>query len=444
MQMKNIHYQNALHLIKNNNVSDAVKELKLCLKFNRNNTAALNLLGLAYYLKCRFEKAEANWRKSLSIRRENNKAADYIELITKSDFKELRRRYKKILFNDEVDEKTKIAFLEDIIADHEELIEPYVILALLYKRKGNHEQALTYLYEAYDLDSGNNNIKDYILECEGKNQKQSLYSFDFLKNRKSLSAFMLIFLLPITIILLINTDLFNSFQQETSRTDQPSVNKSQDNTFVTADKIKKDNLQNEGSEKDRGNSESVKEIKTHNIFQNNDKSPLKKETLISTVFNYKNIHLTYSDIQQILNQEKRHEELNNFKSYLETGNAQQLFQEGLANFRNDNYEEAADIFEAIYSLSEVDYLKRESLYLLARTLEILEDFNQAEYFYRQYLEQYQESNYYEVVLYNLGLMYDQIEKKEASREILNRLRNERPYSQYNNSRVYDILNESAE
>jgi tetratricopeptide (TPR) repeat protein len=444
MQMKNIHYQNALHLIKNNNISDAVKELKLCLKFNRNDTAALNLLGLAYYLKCRFEKAEQKWRKSLSLRRENNKAVDYIELITKNDFIELRRRYKKILFNDEVDEKIKIAFLEGIIAEHEELIEPYVILALLYKRKGRHEQALTYLYDAYDLDSGNNNIKDYILECEGKNQKQSFYSFDFLKKRKTVSAFMLIFLLSITIILLINTNEFSSSQKAASQTEQLSVNTSQENTFFTSDNLEVDNQQSEDNEKDDVPLKSGQENSAQNIFQNNKDITLEKEKLFSTDFNYKNIHLNYSEIQEVLKQARKKEELNQFKSSLEAGNAQQLFQEGLENFRNDNYEEAVLIFDAIYSLSDVDYLKRESLYLLARTHEIQEDFNQAEYFYKQYLKQYQESNYYEVVLYNLGLMYDQIGKNEASREILNRLRKERPYSQYNNSRVYDILNESAE
>jgi tetratricopeptide (TPR) repeat protein len=443
MDKKNIHYQNALHLIKNNNVSDAVKELKLCLKFNSNDTAALNLLGLAYYLKCRFDKAEAKWRKSLSIRREKNKAADYLELITKSDFKELRQRYKKIIFNDEVDEKSKRAFLEDITAEHEELIEPYLILALLYKKKGNYEQALAYLYQAYDLDSGNKNIKDYILECESKNQKKSFLNFDFFNESNISKALMLTFLLSAAIILLININLLNPFQNEAIQTGQISDSTSQENEFITLESLNQQHREKENSESEPKSSGSTEENSAQSIFQNNEINSADEE-IISADLNYINIHLTYPEMQQLLNQEKKDEKLEEYKTYLETSDPQQLFEEAYTDFRAENYSEAADKFTAIYSLSDVDYLKRESLYLLARSHEIREDYIQAEYYYREYLEQYQESNYYEVVLYNLGLMLDQIGRKESSRKILMRLRNELPYSQYNNSRVYDILNDEVE
>lgn len=443
MQKKNIHYQNALHLIKNNNVSDAVKELKLCLKFNTNDTAALNLLGLAYYLKCRFDKAEAKWRESLSLRREKNKAADYLELITKSDFKELRQRYKKIIFNDAADEKSKRVFLEDITAEHEELIEPYLILALLYKKKGNYEQALAYLYQAYDLDSGNKNIKDYILECESKNQNKSFLNFDFLNESKISKALMLTFLLVAAIFLLININSLNPFQNEAIQTGQNSNNTSQENEFITLDSINQQHKEKENSGPESKNSGSAEENTAQAIFQNNELNTSADEEIISADLN-DNINLNYAEMQQILDQEKKDEELEEFKTYLEKGNAQQLFDEALRDFRAENYSQAAEKFSAIYNLSEIDYLKRESLYLLARSREIREDYIQAEYYYREYLEHYQESNYYEVVLYNLGLMLDQLGRKESSREILMRLRNELPYSQYNNSRVYDILNDKTE
>lgn len=101
------------------------------------------------------------------------------------------------------------------------------------------------------------------------------------------------------------------------------------------------------------------------------------------------------------------------------------------------------MFASIYTYSEVDYLKKESLYLLSRSSEKSEQYEQAEFYYREYLKEYKDSNYYDEALYNLGLMYHKIDKINLSREILYKLREEKPYSQYNNSKVYNILNEES-
>ncbi|MFW5809891.1 MAG: tetratricopeptide repeat protein, partial [Halanaerobium sp.] len=185
MNKNNAHYKEAMNSIKNNNVSDAIDELKLCLKFNSKSVSALNLLGLAYYLKCRFDKAEKTWLKSLSIQKDNNKARDYLELITKKDFKEIRQEYKNILFNDETDQNKKIKFLKRLIEKHDELIEPYVILGLLYKKEENYEEALKYFYQAYDLDSGSENIKKYIMHCEKEDKNSSAFNLKSQTNKKS-------------------------------------------------------------------------------------------------------------------------------------------------------------------------------------------------------------------------------------------------------------------
>lgn len=450
MKKQSIHYKNALSLIKNNNVSGAVKELKLSLKFHKLDTDSLNLLGLAFYLKCRFQKAEEKWRKSLEIKRKNNKAADYLELITKNDFKELRKEYQKIIFNDKVKKNKKTDFLKKVIAEHEELIEPYVLLGLLYKKEENYEEALKYFYKAYDLDKGNQTIKNYILDCEEKSEDKNYFDLNFLSKKSSIAAASIFFTI-ISLLILINFSNVNSFQDNTSHThasSNPGIDSAAtsgpannsggvaDQDFSNTKRQKNNNtflnLKNNSPEDGRTSSSfsEVKALSSH------------EETFSSDSINYviEDLQLSFKQLQNILSEEKKKEELQKYASYIEEGSEQRLFDLALSNFRSGNYEEASKMFASIYTYSEVDYLKKESLYLLSRSSEKSEQYEQAEFYYRRYLNEYKDSNYYDEALYNLGLMYHKINKINLSREILNKLREEKPYSQYNNSKVYNILN----
>ncbi|MFP4372321.1 MAG: tetratricopeptide repeat protein, partial [Halanaerobium sp.] len=151
--------------------------------------------------------------------------------------------------------------------------------------------------------------------------------------------------------------------------------------------------------------------------------------------------LTLENMQKLREKEAEKEELEEANTFLEEGTEQQLFNLGLDYFSSEDYQDAADIFKSIYNLTETDYLKRESLFLLARSYEKMDNYQSAEHFYRIYLNEYQDSNYYDEALYNLGLMLNEAGEEKKSKEVLERLRLEDPYSNYNNSRVYEILNQ---
>lgn len=425
MNKNNAHYKKAMDSIKDNNVSAAIDELKLCLKFNSNSTSVLNLLGLAYYLKCRFDKAEKTWRKSLSLAADNNKARDYLELITKKDFKELRKEYKQILFDDKTKQNKKIKFLKNLIEKHGELIEPYVILGLLYKREENYEQALKYFYQAYDLDSGNKNIRNYIKQCEKEDKTSPAFNFKSKTNKKSamIAGAIAIFIFMI----FLNLSGFNPGQwlgNNVQTTDTEQTSNSENSKLEKTEK----KLNSEAKDEEKS-AESESQPKLEFKANLNLMKYQKEENF-----------LTLEDIKRLTQKEKDKEELISANNYLETKTEQQLFNLALDYFSRSDYQNSADIFKSIYNLSETEYLKRESLFLLARSYEKMESYQSAEHFYRIYLNEYPESNYYDEALYNLGLMLDQAGLEKKSKEILTRLREEAPYSKYNNSKVYNILN----
>ncbi|MFW5988104.1 MAG: tetratricopeptide repeat protein [bacterium] len=451
MNKNNAHYKEAMNSIKSNNVSDAIDELKLCLKFNPKSVSALNLLGLAYYLKCRFDKAEKTWLKSLSIQKENNKARDYLELITKKDFKEIRQEYKNILFNDEVDKNKKIKFLKRLIEKHDELIEPYVILGLLYKKEENYEEALKYFYQAYDLDSGNENIKNYIMQCEKEDKDSSAFNLKSKTNKKSALIAGIIAVILFAIFLNLSglsplQWIGNNIQGfEFTRSENESA--SPDEGTNSENETAPDN-DSSGQKADENNS---KDDKNENKLEEEDENELEEENSNSSsdilgsldLMQYQNeqTFLSLENIKKLREKETEKDELEEANNFLEEGTEQQLFNLGLDYLSREDYQDAADIFKSIYNLTETDYLKRESLFLLARSYEKMDNYQSAEHFYRIYLNEYPDSNYYDEALYNLGLMLNEAGEEKKSKEVLERLRLEAPYSNYNNSRVYEILNQ---
>jgi tetratricopeptide (TPR) repeat protein len=425
MKKNNSHYKEAMNLIKSNNVSDAVDELKLCLKFNSNSVSALNLLGLAYYLKCRFDKAEKTWRKSLSIKNDNNKARDYLELITKKDFSEIRKEYKNTLFNDKTNQNMKIKFLKSLIERYDELIEPYVILGLLYKKEENYDQALKYFYKAYDLDSGNQNIKNYIKQCEKEDEVSNVFNLKSQTNKKS-----------VIIAGVIAVSLFAFFLNLSGVSPIEWIGKNIDG-FEFAES-KNENNSTDSSDLSTQNNNNQDNSNDNSVNNNAQLDVVGKLDLME--YQAERAFLSFENIKKLKEKENRKEELSEASTFLEEGTEQQLFNLGMDYFSRGDYQNASEIFKSIYNLTETDYLKRESLFLLARSYEKLLNYKSAEHYYRIYLNEYEDSNYYIEALYNLGLMLDEAGLEKKSKEILQRLRTEAPYSKYNNSHVYDILN----
>jgi tetratricopeptide (TPR) repeat protein len=452
MKKNNAHYRDAMNLIKNNNVSDAIEELKLCLKFNSKSVAALNLLGLAYYLKCRFDKAEKTWRKSLSLQRDKNKARDYLELITKQDFKEIRKEYKDILFSDEAAKNKKIKFLKKLIEEYDELIEPYVILGLLYKKEENYEEALKYFYQAYELDSGNQNIKNYIMQCEKEDKNSSAFNFKSKTNKKSalvaglIAVFLFAIFLNLSGISPLNwiENNIEGFEFAESAEEERAENQSlNQNSAAVSSGVENKKEAGEANNSLQNGSDTPSDKSTEpngNDSLETKSSPEFLNELNLLEYQNSSALISLEDLKEIREREREKNRLEEASTFLEEGTEQQLFNLGMDYFSRQEYQDAADIFNSIYNLTETDYLRRESLFLLARSHEKMDNYKSAEHFYRIYLNEYNESNYYDEALYNLGLMLNEAGQEEKSREVLLRLREEKPYSEYNNSQVYEILN----
>ena len=57
-------YNKSLKLIRERNISQAIKLLNDCCYIDDSSIDALNLLGLCFYCRCSFDKAKYLWNKS--------------------------------------------------------------------------------------------------------------------------------------------------------------------------------------------------------------------------------------------------------------------------------------------------------------------------------------------------------------------------------------------
>jgi len=311
----------------------------------------------------------------------------------------------------------------------------------LYKKEENYEEALKYFYQAYDLDSGNENIKNYIMQCEKEDKNSDAFNLQSKTNKKSalIAGVIAVFLFALFLNLSGLSPLqwienniqgfeFAGSENQSAELDSETNSDLDPNNNFSDQKVDVENNQVEGNKnsdnKENGNS-SLDNLGSLDLMQ----------------YQSGQTFLSLENIQKLKEREAEKEEMQEANTFLEEGTEQQLFNLALDYFSREDYQDAADIFKSIYNLTETDYLRRDSLFLLARSYEKMDNYQSAEHFYRIYLNEYPESNYYDEALYNLGLMLNEAGEEKKSKEVLERLRREEPYSSYNNSRVYEILNQ---
>ncbi|MGM0603811.1 MAG: tetratricopeptide repeat protein [Bacillota bacterium] len=446
------HYQRTMNLMMDNNITEAIRELKLSLKFNPRHTASLNMLGFCYYLKCRFDRAEEVWKKSISIKKDYNEADEYLNLLEDEEFSQMRRRYKEMLFSDDKKAAKKIKFLKKVIKEHDDLIEPYIVLGLTYMQKKRYKKALKYFNQAYERDKGNANIQKYIIESENKISKKNKIPPKFLIPA---AAAIMVLILGFTL-----NSLMDNFDpavpiEENNRQAAEVENSAAEESKSTAEtkmetaessEIKDNNTKKEDENDNFDNKEyNLMEVKfSEDIFAGvdfrkfiNERDNELKPGQYEIQMGNQQENSPQQDMEQEV--EENGTDADEYSAVIGELSEQQLFNLAVEIFQKGNYSRSLPLFEKLYAEGKRNYLNRETLFFLARNYERLDDYEKARDHYYRYINSYQESNYYDEALYHLGLLLHENNEAEESRRVLLKIVEEVPDSLYNNSRVKDIV-----
>lgn len=372
-------YNNALDLAYKDYITSAINMVNKALEINPKDIDILNLRGLLKLLKCDFAKAFESFYTALCY--ENNHISrKYVNLISSEDFKTFLGRYNhSIRFINEEMNYESIHILENIVEEEPQLIEPYVILSLLYDKLGNVKKREGYLDRLKEIDKDNPVFEKEEEKQEDTSKKEEEKR---VKKKKKNS-------LPYIVLACIVIAMGVYFIQSKKRIET---------------------LNNQISKKDEKLTETDKKLGETN----------------------KELEKTNKELDEAKNKEPKKE--------ITVANEEDLYYEALDLKKNKEYEKAIDSFKSIVSSGKTKKYISESIYQLAITNKALGNKDEAIKYYKKYINTYTKNDqYYDDSYYELGMLYYDNGDLENAKKTFYSLRSEVPDSMYNNSKIKEIL-----
>ncbi|MGO1043297.1 tetratricopeptide repeat protein [Clostridioides difficile] len=372
-------YNNALDLAYKDYITSAINMVNKALEINPKDIDILNLRGLLKLLKCDFAKAFESFYTALCY--ENNHISrKYVNLISSEDFKTFLGRYNhSIRFINEEMNYESIHILENIVEEEPQLIEPYVILSLLYDKLGNVKKREGYLDRLKEIDKDNP-----VFEKEEEKQEDTSKKEEEKRVKKKKKN-----RLPYIVVACIVIAMGVYFIQSKKRIET---------------------LNNQISKKDEKLNETDKKLGETN----------------------KELEKTNKELDEAKNKEPEKE--------ITVANEEDLYYKALDLKKNKEYEKAIDSFKSIVSSGKTKKYISESIYQLAITNKALGNKDEAIKYYKKYINTYTKNDqYYDDSYYELGMLYYDNGDLENAKKTFYSLRSEVPDSMYNNSKIKEIL-----
>lgn len=375
-------YNNAINLANKNYITSALAMIDEAIEINPKDVDILNLRGLLKLLKCDFSKAFESFYTAMCYEN-NDLSRNYVDLISSEEFKVFLGRYNhSIRFINEDLNHESIHIMNNIIDEDPELIEPYVILSLLYDKMGNTEKRDRYLERLRQVDMDNeiiDKLNSNFRDINDEKEKSIDPKLNKNKRKKNILPYILILFLLIAVSI-----------------------------YYINNKNKMDELNSQISNKDKKLSEADKEL---------EKASQK-------------LNQTSDELEKAKNEEKP----------VEVIGEEELYTKSIKLKKDGDYKEAISGFKRVVSSGKTKKYISESIYQLAITNQKIGNKEEAIKYYNKYINTYTPSEeYYDDAYYQLGMLYYEDGDLEKAKKAFYSLRSEVPDSMYNNSKVKDII-----
>lgn len=373
-------YNEALNMIQRKFMTSAIDIIEEALELNPKDVDILNLKGLLKLLKCNFDEAFESFYKS-SCYDNNELAKKYVNILSSEEFNIFLSRYNHAVrfVNNELYQES-IQILENIRTEEPELIEPYLLLHLIYEKLGDNEKANEYMDKLREVDKDNLLFEKDIVKTPKKEEEKK-------EAPKKQKSHMPLYTLIAVLVLAIGALYLNNKKKLNHLNDQVAA---------------KEEKLTETSEKLDKTKDELKEVKTET-----DKT--KEEQAKSEVI---------------------------------VGDEEELFNQAMDLKKEGKNEEAIKYLELVVKNGKTKKYISEAIYQLAQLNEKTKHNEEAIKYYKKYVNTYKPSdNYYDDSYYNMGMIYYKQGDLEKAQQTFYSLRAEDPESMYNNSQVESILKE---
>lgn len=377
------------------------------------NVAALNLKGLLHYYLGDINTAKAVWRTNKDI---NNDGAAKGYLSNLDNEEELLDTYihaNKLIEQYKVSEAKKL--LERCNESSFNTINVSCSLAKCYIYLGKNEEATRVLKKIFELDKHNEFAKEIsksMINSDGKSQSKLLiYSF-----------FLIVVITVIAYSIPIINTYYNKYhkpvvinnkqgdiEENTNKKNEDSGN---DEELKEKSNVVKDEFPSADFKQSIENKDYNKLFDLNEIWKNKDRSTLNENNKVLLI-----------RAEEILIKEA----------------VPEFYNLGLEHLKQNNSEKATEVLNKALIYSNGSYLREHILYFLSSSYINHGNTEKAISSSEEYINLYENGVYSAQVLYNLTLLYRNI-NKEKSKEYASILVNKFNDSEYNNEIVKEIAN----
>lgn len=400
LYVKAIKYYNEGYLEK------ALEICEKCISENINNTSAVNLKGLLYYLRGDLENAQALWKMNYHVNK---------DLVSKKYLEDSKNdEEKKNLYNEalklmkEIKIKEALALFKLCKNSDFNTINVDNYITLCYIKLGEYAEAQNSIEQVLKVDKTNK---------EALTHRKELIEFGIIKREKgllkySIAVLVCVFLLSAAAI------IFNN-------------NKSPKTGSIAKDTIETQSVKNNEVIADKENIEKPLE-------KVNEEFPIKALEKAIGEADYEELYGITSVWQDKSLKEGELRVLVNAKEQLSQKGVEYFYNKGREFFSSKDYNKAIEYFLKAYAYGNENYLLSHITYMLGVSYQRIGDFNNIIKYYSEYDSKYPNGDYEPTILYELALIYKDVDevKSKSYAERLARLYSK---SIYNNSIINEIL-----
>jgi len=170
VRLSNAYYNAGLVKAQNRDLSGAMETLHRCIKINKRQIDARNLLGLVYFEMGETVQAFREWVVSLNIQPDNNAADKYLKAIQadKNRMNELNQTVRKfnvaLTYAQQGTDDMAIIQLKKVLNQNNNLVKGHQLLAVLFMKHGEFEKAKKAVVKSLKIDRCNPLSISYLRE----------------------------------------------------------------------------------------------------------------------------------------------------------------------------------------------------------------------------------------------------------------------------------------
>lgn len=386
------------------------KAIQLCeesISIDIKNSASVNLKGLLCYLKGDLDDAQRLWKMNYGINKDGV-SQRYLN-DTKQDKERLQLYTTALSLIRELKINEALSLLKKCTGSDFNCINVNNHIALCYMRRGEYNKALEYIEKVLAVDKNNSMSKQIM---------KTLRTYGDVPNKNKRLRYVLITLIGLVML----TSLFVEY-----------------NRFVKSNKISsnlKETPKKVISKTDTGESKKDK-VQTNKegneIFPSDKvKSDIDNKNFLN-LYEYtvkwkdKNI----SDNDKVI--------LSKANELLKSEGVEYFYNKGCTYMSGNDYNNSKIYLVKAYEIGKESYLYPHIIYMAGSAFYSSGDVENAVKYYVQYDKEFSNGNYEDTVLYNLAIIYKDIDKSKA-KIYGEKLLNSYPESIYNNSIIRELVN----